>query len=186
MKLSAIILAGGMSRRMGMNKALLPYRGKPLIQFSIDLALKFTEHILISSGQEELKKYGFPLVADILGISAPLTGVHAGLKASKSDWNLVLTCDMPNVTEELIRYLARYAGSDSKLVLPGHYGYVEPLCGFYHRNLIPVIEKNFLNGRYRPLDLLETEQHHVLPVEGIFNEDSSFLFRNVNEKRDLL
>jgi molybdopterin-guanine dinucleotide biosynthesis protein A len=108
------------------------------------------------------------------------------LIASKSDWNLVLTCDMPNVTEELIRMLLDHADEATSLLLPGHGEYLEPLCGLYRKELVPVIESCFQRQEYAPLDLLGKVNHKILPVEGITNEDPSFLFRNMNEKRDLL
>jgi molybdenum cofactor guanylyltransferase len=186
MKLTAIILAGGMSRRMGINKALIFYHGKPLIQYSIDLALRFTKDIFISSSHDGLKSFGFKVVQDILPVSAPLSGIHAGLRESNTDWNLILTCDMPNVSEDVIRYLINNMGKDTTLVLPGHGEYVEPLCGLYHRNLVPVIESCFRQQEYAPLDLFGKVKYKILSVEGIINADPSFIFRNMNEKRDLL
>jgi molybdenum cofactor guanylyltransferase len=186
MKLSAIILAGGRSRRMGRNKALMPFRGKPLIRYSIDLAQNFTRNILISSNYEELQGIGFPLVHDIFSVNAPLAGIHSGLLTSSTGWNLVLTCDMPNVSAETIRYLITKLEKKKSLILPGHDGYIEPLCGFYHRSLIPIIEKNFNTGKLSPLDLLETERYSIVPMEGVLNKDLSFIFKNMNEKKDFL
>jgi molybdenum cofactor guanylyltransferase len=186
MKLTAIILAGGQSRRMGTDKALVPYLGKPLIQYSIDLALSFTEYITISSNSDEISGFGFPVVKDIYPLKAPIAGIHAGLMASKTDWNLVLTCDMPNVSVHLINYLLSMLEEGAELVLPGHHGYAEPLCGFYHRNLIPFIESNFMKNKLSPLDLLALNTHRIIPIEGVFVEDLSFLFKNINEKKDLL
>jgi molybdopterin-guanine dinucleotide biosynthesis protein A len=185
MKITAIILAGGQSRRMGTDKALMQYLGKPLIRYSIDLALCFTEKIIISTNINEISSFGFPVVNDKYPLKAPLAGIHAGLLYSNTDWNLVLTCDMPNVSVQLINYLLSMVDEGSELVLPGHHGYVEPLCGFYHRNLIPFIESNFKKSRLSPLDLLESETHRIIQMEGVFSEDLSFLFKNINEKKDL-
>lgn len=186
MKFTAIILAGGLSRRMGTNKALIPYFSKPLIQYSIDLALCFTPDIIISTNRDDLRDFGFPLVKDIRTIKAPLAGIHAGLQFSRTDWNLVLTCDMPNVSVQLIHYLVPKLEKDYELVLPGHGNYIEPLCGFYHKNLLPVIESNFTKNKLSPLDLLELGSSRVVQLEGIFQENLFTLFKNVNEKKDLL
>jgi molybdenum cofactor guanylyltransferase len=185
MKITAIILAGGQSRRMGTDKALTLYLGKPLIQYSIDLALCFTENIIISTNSDELRNFGFPVVKDIYTLKAPLAGIHAGLLFSKTDWNLVLTCDMPNVSAQLIQYLILKLETEAELVLPGHHGYIEPLCGFYHRKLIPVIESNFGKNRLSPLDLLESDASRIIPMEDVLDEDLSFIFKNINEKKDL-
>jgi molybdenum cofactor guanylyltransferase len=186
MKLTALILAGGQSRRMGANKALLQYHGKPLIRYSIELALQFTGEIIICANGDELQSTGFPVVHDIFRVRAPIAGIHAGLNASQGEWNLVLTCDMPHVSSELIRCLITNLRKDKSLVLPGHQGYIEPLCGFYHRDLIPVVEENARNGKLSPLDLLECVKYDIVPLEGKVSGDLSFLFRNMNEKKDLL
>ena len=186
MKLTAIILAGGQSRRMGTDKALMPYLGKPLIRYSMDLALCYTKNIIISTNQDGLRNLGFPVVADKFPLKAPLAGIHAGLLSSKTEWNLVLTCDMPNVSTRLVKYLISKLEKETELVLPGHHGYIEPLCGFYHRNLIPVIESNFGKNKLSPLDLLESEAHRIIQMEGITGEELSFIFKNINEKKDLL
>jgi molybdenum cofactor guanylyltransferase len=185
MKFTAIILAGGLSQRMGTDKALLQYNGKPLIRYSIDLALCFTRNILISTNQDELQKFGFPIVNDIYQIKAPLSGIHAGLKFSITDWNLVLTCDMPNVSVQLIRYLISAMEPGKELILPGHDGYIEPLCGFYHKNLLPFIETNFEKHKYSPLDLLELNTSRIIEMEGLLTEKLSDEFKNMNEKNDL-
>jgi len=186
MKFTAIILAGGISQRMGTTKALISFHDKPLIKYSIDLALCFTNTIIISTNQEELRFLRFPIVNDVFSIKAPLAGIHAGLQFSTTDWNLVLTCDMPNVPAQLIHYLITKLEKDKELVLPGHDGYIEPLCGFYHKNLLPVIESNIAKNKLSPLDLLELETCRIIQMEGIFTKDISFIFKNVNERKDLL
>jgi molybdopterin-guanine dinucleotide biosynthesis protein A len=185
MNLTAIILAGGQSLRMGLDKTLIPYLGKPLIQYSIDLALCFTKNIIISANQDELRSLRFPVVTDIYPVKAPLAGIHAGLKFSKTNWNLVLTCDMPNVSTHLINLLISKLEKETELVLPGHHGYIEPLCGFYNKSLITVIESNIGKNKLSPLDLLKVSPHNIVQMEGVFDENISSVFKNVNSRNDL-
>jgi molybdenum cofactor guanylyltransferase len=186
MNLTAIILAGGQSSRMGIDKAFILYNGKPLIRYSVDLALGFTKTILISTNQDQFQDPGFPVIKDIYPVKAPLAGIHAGLKVSKTEWNLVLTCDMPNVSPQLIDYLVSKLEKKSLLVLPAHDGYIEPLCGFYHKRLIPLIESDFGKNQFSPLDLLKQVPHRIINLENFPDESPSFLFKNINEKKDLL
>jgi molybdenum cofactor guanylyltransferase len=185
MNFTSIILAGGQSLRMGTDKALISYHGRPLIMYSIGLALSFSDNILICSNQEELLNLGFPVVKDVFPVMAPLAGIHAGLKSSKTDWNLVLTCDMPNIPKQLVEYLQEDLDEKVELVLPAHDRYFEPLCGFYHRKLIPVIEKNILENRLSPLDLLEQVQNSIKQMNGIPEGEIAFIFKNVNSRDDL-
>ena len=185
MDLTVIILAGGQSSRMGADKAFITYNGKPLIRYSIDLAVCYTKNIIISTNQDQFRDLGFPVVTDIYPVNAPLAGIHAGLKFSKTDWTLVLTCDMPNVSSQLIDYLISKLEGKAKLFLPAHDGFVEPLCGFYHRGLIAVIESNFMKNKLSPLDLLEVVPHRIIQMEDVLDENLSFLFKNINEQKDL-
>jgi len=186
MNLTAIILAGGKSKRMGENKALVPFLGKPLIQYAIDLALEFTGDILISSNTRDLDQFGFPVIPDVADIKAPLAGIHSGLRASTTDWNLVLTCDMPNVSKEVISLLLSSLDDNLRMVLPYHDGFIEPLCGFYHRRIMPVMENNMIIGKLSLLDLPGQVPHRLIEIRDLPSEEIALLFRNMNEKSDLL
>ncbi|MCX6277240.1 MAG: molybdenum cofactor guanylyltransferase [Bacteroidetes bacterium] len=186
MNFTAIILAGGRSRRMGANKALMAFRGKPLIQFSIDLALQFTNRILIVSNSHELDSIGFPVIGDRFPIKAPLVGIHAGLEVSETPWNLVLTCDMPNVSKGLIELLIAGLPHADKLLVPTHDGFVEPLCGFYHRDLLQQIAANIESGRLSPLDMITDISNRVMSVGDLAGETPAYVFKNVNSTNDLV
>jgi len=186
MKFTAVILAGGRSSRMGSNKALIPYLGKPLIQYSLDVARQFTQIIHISAGSQDLAFLGFPIVKDVLKVSAPIAGIHAGLLNSRTEWTLVLTCDMPNVSKMVIGRLISAADNDLRMVVPRHGSFIEPLCGFYHRELIPVIENNVLAGKMSLLDLPGIVPHKMVDFSDIPTGEISHLFKNVNERKDLL
>ena len=177
MNFTAIILAGGRSMRMGANKALMAFHGKPLIQYSIDLALQFTNRILIISNSHDLDSTGFPVIGDRFPIKAPLVGIHAGLEVSETPWNLVLTCDMPNVSKELIELLIAGLPHADKLLVPTHDGFVEPLCGFYHRDLLPQIIANIGNGRLSPLDLITNTADRVISIGDLAGENPATLFK---------
>jgi molybdenum cofactor guanylyltransferase len=186
MHFTTIILAGGLSTRMGSNKALISYQGKPLIRYPLDLVSSFPGNILISANNNDLGFLGLQIVNDRINVKAPLAGIHAGLKASRTAWNLVLTCDMPHVTRELINKMSLALDADLKLVLPQHNGFIEPLCGFYHRDLIPLIENNFAAGRLSLLDLPGVVPHKFFAMDGLPPAEITLLFKNVNEKRDLI
>lgn len=170
---------------MGADKALIPYLGKPLIQYSIDLALSFTHDILISANNHHFDDLGFPVVNDIFRVKAPLAGIHAGLTASRNDWNLILTCDMPNISAELISRLSEQLNGNLRMVVPQHDGFLEPLCGFYHRDLIPVIEGNYSAGKLSLLDLPGAVSHLFVSMDNLLPHEIAHLFRNVNERKDI-
>jgi molybdenum cofactor guanylyltransferase len=185
MKFTTIILAGGRSTRMGENKACMPFRGKPLFRYPLDLALSLSSGIIISANDRQPEYDGFRVVSDILPVSAPLAGVHAGLKSSRTTWNLILSCDMPHLTNGLIERLTEALDDDLMLVIPGHEGFLEPLCAFYHRDLTPVIESNFRAGRISMLDLPVLVPHRIVELNDLTPAECAVIFTNLNEKKDL-
>jgi molybdopterin-guanine dinucleotide biosynthesis protein A len=184
LKFTTIILAGGQSSRMGANKALLNYRGKPMVQYPIGLALSFSSDILISANDSDYDHLGITVVGDRFPVRAPIAGIHAGLHYSATDWNLVLPCDMPHISAGLIRLLISGLDECTMLVWPFHNGYAEPLCGFYHRNLIPVMGENMAAGQFSLLDLPSRVPHRFFNLDGS-PENGEMIFRNVNEPADL-
>jgi molybdopterin-guanine dinucleotide biosynthesis protein A len=185
MERSVIILAGGKSIRMGANKALVPFKGKPMIMQAIAIAEHYSWPVLISANNADLDHLGFPVVHDILQVPSPLAGIHGGLAASRTAWNLVLSCDMPHIDSRIIDRLRSHLTDEVRMVVPVHDNLVEPLCGFYHRDLIPVIEANASLGKMSPLDLLKESFAVKVTTDDFGTAVNAFLFKNVNEKRDL-
>ncbi len=182
---STLILAGGKSSRMGTDKALLPYRGKPLICYATALAEALNSEVILSANSAYLDHLGYRVVGDTLPVSAPLAGIHAGLAASTTGWNLVLSCDMPHIPVELIRQMARYLDDAVLLVLPRHGDFTEPLCGFWHRELIPVIEANAELGKFKLLEVLRNVPHRIVRLDDVPEKDLQRWFLNVNRAADL-
>ena len=101
--ITGIILAGGKSSRMGTNKALMQYRGLPFIQHIINAMKPLVDQILIVGKPEEYTDLKLRCVNDIFLESGPVGGIHAGLENSKSPYNLVLSCDIPLITEQILK-----------------------------------------------------------------------------------
>jgi molybdopterin-guanine dinucleotide biosynthesis protein A len=93
---------------------------------------------------------------------------------------------MPNITKELIGMLMAALNDNLRLVLPRHGGFIEPLCGFYHKEMISPIERNFEAGKISLLDLPGLVPHGFVSVDDQVPGAIKLLFRNVNEKKDLL
>jgi molybdopterin-guanine dinucleotide biosynthesis protein A len=72
------------------------------------------------------------------------------------------------------------------MVLPLHDGFIEPLCGFYHRRILPVMESNMIIGKLSLLDLQGQVPHRLIEIMDLPSEEIALLFRNMNEKSDLL
>jgi molybdopterin-guanine dinucleotide biosynthesis protein A len=141
-----VVLAGGHSRRMGRDKGLLPIDGKPMIQHLVErLAPRFDE-VLISGGTPDTYRFlGVAVVPDALPDQGPLGGLLAALQAARNPLCLVVACDMPNVSADLVeRMLSAADGVDA--VVPRVEGQVEPVCAVYRRALIPWLRAALARG----------------------------------------
>ena len=101
MKYTAIILAGGKSSRMGSDKGLVLLNGKPMISYIIEILKKMQIPIIIISNNENYKQFGLPVFADIIKEKGPLGGIYTGLKNSKTESNIIVSCDVPFYQIEL-------------------------------------------------------------------------------------
>jgi len=132
--ITGILLAGGKSSRMGKEKGLVEFRGKPLIQYGINLLSSFTDRIIISSGNPDYIPFGFEIIPDEVSGQGPAAGLAAALQSSDTPWNIVLACDLPFLEREFIEELLN-SSPNYQAVVPMHNGKIEPLAALYHRDL---------------------------------------------------
>ena len=103
--ITGIILAGGKSSRMGTDKGFLVLKGKSFIQHSIDVLKPLVSEIIIVSDNPEYDAFNFKRIEDIIKDAGPIAGICSGLKASSSQYNLVLSCDIPLIKAEILQKL---------------------------------------------------------------------------------
>lgn len=178
MKASALILAGGESRRFGSDKSLLRVGGELLIERSLREWGRLFEDVVIACGAK--KKFCLPGVTEAVDVypeRGPLGGVHAGLGAARFPWTFVVACDMPGIDADFVTELFQYAGEDCRIVLPRHDGILEPLCGLYHKDCFAVAER--MLSEYRNCIL---EMYDVMPVRYVKTRNCFF---NVNYPGDV-
>ena len=101
---TAFILAGGKSSRMGRDKAFLEWEGKTLLVRSLAVARAFTEEVRIVGDAQKFSAFA-PVVEDILPEHGPLGGIHAALSQGTADLNLMLAVDLPFVEPAFLTFL---------------------------------------------------------------------------------
>ncbi len=146
---SALLLAGGRSSRMGTDKALLSYTGKPLWGYQID---KFkaigAEEILISRSQDQRSwevERGELFVRDRFEQAGPMGGILAGMERSKNELLMVLAVDLPLISIELLLSLSERAARDCGVVYCSK-NFFEPLAAIYPISLQQEISKSLEKG----------------------------------------
>lgn len=115
-RVAAVVLAGGLGRRMGgADKGLVAYRGRPLVEWAIDSLAPQVDELVISANRniERYAAYGYRVLPDTLpDYPGPLAGVLAALQAVHADWLLVAPCDTPHLPADLAARLLTAARQD--------------------------------------------------------------------------
>jgi molybdopterin-guanine dinucleotide biosynthesis protein A len=184
--LSAIILAGGRSRRFGTDKALIPWRGRPLIETVLEAVSQVTsESIVVTNSPQPLRELSARLVPDELPGTGSLVGIHSGLKAARHDHSLVVACDMPLLNLELLTHMAAQP-RDYDVLIPRTAEGVEPLHAIYGRACIDPIARVLHDGGRRIIQFFPQVRVRYLEQKQVDRFDPHHLsFFNINTPQDL-
>lgn len=182
---AGVILAGGKSSRMGRNKALLTYNGRPLIEsIYLTMAELFGQVAIVTNTPEEYDFLPCLKIPDIHTGMGSIAGIHAGLLWSPEERIFVVGCDMPFLEKELVRRLAALS-LDENGVVPCSPAGLEPLHAIYSKRILPLLEKALASDRKRIIDLLELIEAKVIPAEEIAAISPGFRpFINLNTPED--
>ncbi len=186
MSISAVLLAGGQSRRMGRDKPTILFHGKPLWRIQLDLLRKLRPAEIFVSARTDpaWRPPDVTFVADELPSRGPLSGLTATLARIRSNHLLVLAIDMPFMNEDHLRYLCDEI-EPGRGVLPMIGNRAEPLAAIY-----PVEARvdfvNALSGADFSMQTLTNQLVKMgrLRVIRVSEEDQRF-YRNLNEPDDL-
>jgi molybdopterin-guanine dinucleotide biosynthesis protein A len=138
---SVAILAGGRSRRMGENKALLKVGGVAVLQRVINAVKNLTDDLfLVTNTPQVYQNFSLPMALDVIPDKAALGGVYTAILQSRHEWTLVLACDMPLLKTQVIIFLADYLNT-ADVVCPLIKSYPETLHTFYRKTCLPIIKR---------------------------------------------
>lgn len=184
--ITAAILAGGSSRRMGRDKALLPVRGIPLIETIYrTLAPLFSEVLIVTNTPEAYGDLPCPKVPDLHPGEGSLAGLQAALVHASHPRIFVVACDMPMLSPGLIRHICSIEGDWDVVVPVNEEGHLEPLHALYGRSALDEIQKSLARGDKsirRLYDRLRTRQVRWEEIRDI--EGAAASFRNLNTPRE--
>lgn len=187
---TCIILAGGKSVRFGRDKISARIGRSSLIERVVSRVDPLVgEIILVVAGDRSFpeleRRPKVRRVADIYPGNGSLGGIHAGLSASSSFYNIVVAADMPFLNPSLLQYL--FAVSNGyDLTLPRMESFFEPLHAVYSKNCVKPAETIMKQGRKVVLDLLHYVQARYVTTDEIDPYDPARLsFFNINTKEDL-
>jgi molybdenum cofactor guanylyltransferase len=183
---SVFVLAGGKSTRMGADKAFVVLDGRTLLARALELGRSLSSDVRIVGEAAKFRVFG-PVVEDIFRDCGPLGGIHAALRATRAELNLMLAVDAPFVTRELLEFLIARAGdSRVRVTVPQCEGRLQPLCAVYRREFADFAEKALRAGRFKIGALFEHQTALVIGENELQAAGfSAAMFRNLNTPEEL-
>lgn len=182
---TGIIFAGGKSSRMGMDKGLVLYKGKPMISYSIDLLSLYCSRILLSASIDVYDSLGLERVPDILDNIGPISGLLSCLRKSTTEINICLPCDVPEIPSDVIKYLLRIANENKgKCIIPLT-PKAEPLIAVYPKQLTPVLESLISKREYKMTSIFEHFPVKYIPLGEFPLMSNKNIFLNINSRTDI-
>ena len=182
--LSVVIQAGGLSTRMGENKALKPFLGRPLVQRVIDRVSSVADELLLTTNQpEDFTFLDLPLYKDIKPGRGPLGGLYTALVSAKYSTVAVVACDMPFASAPLLVAAADILNlENTDVVIAEAAEGFEPLHAVYRRETcIPAIESSIEADQWRVISWFPKVKVRRLTPEELGRFDPQGLaFWNVN------
>lgn len=183
--MTAVILAGGRSSRMGRAKALLPFDGEPLILHIVRrLQPLFGRIVVVAAPGQELPALPATIVRDEVSHQGPVGGICYGLRAVEDPFAFVTSCDSAFLNRSLAAHLvSRIEGAEA--VVPRWGGRLQPLVAVYRTSVVPALERQLANGELRPVTLFERVRTHYVEEDEIRRFDpAGDSFFNMNRPED--
>jgi molybdopterin-guanine dinucleotide biosynthesis protein A len=182
--LTICVQAGGESRRMGQDKALMPFLGRPLIQRVVDRLSPIADEMIVTTNSpDDYRFLGLPLFPDLKPGRGALGGLYTALSSATGDAVAVVACDMPFASASLIEAASRLlAEEDADVVIPDSGGGLEPMHAVYRRETCrPAIESAIEADKWRLISWFPQVKVRILQPEEIKPYDLSGLaFWNLN------
>lgn len=176
MDLSGFVLAGGRSTRMGQDKALLDWHGRPLLDHMIELIRTVADPVHVV-GRDQLP--------DRLPGFGPLSGIATGLETTFTDANLFIAVDLPFLTKGFLKYLRSRIEDSAHPLVACNIGSAFPLCVGAWRPMLPEINRRLASGRLSLRALIEAGSTEIINETQLTKLGfGGSLFRNINTEDD--
>ena len=146
--ITGVILAGGKNSRMGSDKGMLKVGSKKIIERIIDAMKPVVDEIIIISNGNTYDYLGYKVFNDIIKDCGPMGGIHTALSFSKTGKNLIVACDMPFLSSDILKQIIDKS-NDCDITVPEFLGEVHPLCAIYSSLCRNKFSKFLENGEWK-------------------------------------
>ena len=185
-QVSGIVLAGGGSKRLGQDKALITLGERTLIEIVLERLGRVCKDLVLStSDADKFAFLGVRMVKDVYPQRGVLSGLYSGLKSARYPHAVAVACDMPFLSPSLLRFMILHiAGHD--VVVPRLSAGLEPLHAIYARTCLEPMRESLERGELRIVDFWDRVKVRYIEEQEIDILDPDKLsFFNINTPKDL-
>jgi len=181
---TAIILAGGESKRMGQDKAWLELAGESLLNRAIENLKPLFEHIIISV-REPQAGISLPQICDADEACGPIMGIRRILEKVDTNWVFVVAVDMPFISADLVRFLAKKR-ADKQVVAPMIDEHVQPLLAYYAKGCLPAMQQQIADNHRSLRRLIDRVDSLIVQKDELERFDVNLMsFLDLDSLKDL-
>ncbi|MBN7814468.1 molybdenum cofactor guanylyltransferase [Algoriphagus pacificus] len=181
--IAVYILCGGKSSRMKTEKGLVEFHGRPFLQWILDAVTPLTSKITLVTKNPAYASYGLPMIPDLVEDQGPVGGIFTALADSSSKYNLILSCDIPKISTEVLDSLIQSAIDSDKdvcILSDGKHDY--PLIGCYQKYLLPAFQQAIEQNHLKLCSLVDSLRNNKL----VISQKDQAALRNINTPAELL
>ena len=175
--ISSFILIGGQSKRFGYPKWQSKIGETTLLNHIYNKCSLFNDISIV--GKERPKGFNKPFIKDELDFQAPINGIFSALKKTSSDWNFVISIDLPLITSDIIRLIWMSGDKHKDAIIPRLEGYSQPICSFYHKRIFSEISNQIEKNELSLNCLIDSIKTDYIDMD---NYKKEFLNMNTQQK----
>lgn len=182
--ITGIILAGGKSSRMGSDKGLVKLNGKKFIEHILEALVPNVNEVIIITNNSNYNNLECKVFEDRIKNCGPLGGIYTGLMNSPTENNIVVSCDIPFISSDLIKHIIENMGR-ADMAVPVFNGNIEPLCAVYTKRTTAEIYDLIMNNELKMQNVLKhfiIKEIHITKMQGFYTDK---LFVNINTPEEL-
>lgn len=179
--ITGIILAGGKSSRMGTDKGFVFYNNKTFIEHIITAIQPLVDEIIIISNHENYDQLGLKRYDDLIKNAGPLAGIYTGLHHSKTENNLVVSCDVPLINTEVLSKLIEKINDSSEIIQLQSNGKNMPLIAIYRKSCEAIFLEELKLDQRKVQEALKKCKVQTVVIDSVLEKHTT----NINTKKDL-
>ncbi len=180
-RVEAFVLAGGKSSRMGSDKGLIDFRGKPMISYVLEALRETKLPVKIIANNPEYEKFGLPVRSDVVKGVGPIGGLATAFANTDAEVVMLLSCDMPFLNGSVLNQLVHAAAKDfiaAALVK----NKINPLLATYPVHLSKAVDHSIAAGTLKMTEFVLKNPHTLVTSVG---KKMPWCFQNINNREEL-